>query len=129
MTSSTDGQAPEKTYATTVRPAKLPDVVVVPREVVTDAKLSLADLGLWVKLASWTHVDIHLDAAVKALLAGDFGRRVDVDEASLRAGVQRLIDAGLLTVDSAEAKRFRAEGWGAHKDQDAFLPSQPPRPA
>lgn len=106
MTSS-DGQEPEKTYATTVRPTKQPDVVVVPREVVLDPKLSLADLGLWVKLASWTYVDIHLDAAVKALLAGDFGNRVDVDEASLRAGIQRLIDAGLLDVDTAAEKAAR----------------------
>ncbi|WP_431776460.1 hypothetical protein [Streptomyces cucumeris] len=127
MTSSDDGQEPEKTYATTVRPAKLPDVVVVPREVVTDAKLSLADLGLWVKLAGWTHVDADLDQFVKLLLAGDFGRRVDVDEDGLRAGVQRLIDAGLVTVDTAASKKARAEGWGADKDQDAFMPPTPPR--
>jgi hypothetical protein len=122
MTSSTDGQGPEKTYATTVRPAKLPNVVVVPCDLAADAKLSLADLGLWVKLTSYTRVDADLDRFVKSLLAGDFGHRVDVDEAGLRAGVQRLIDAGYVTVDTAESKKARAEGWGIGRDQDSFTP-------
>ncbi|MGW1037884.1 hypothetical protein ACWD4Z_37570 [Streptomyces antibioticus] len=127
MTSTDDGQEPKKTYATTIRPTKVPDVVVVPREVFTDATLSLADLGLWVKLAGWTRADVNLDRAVEAFLGGSFGQRVDVDEAGLRAGVQRLIDAGLITVDTAEAQKARAEGWGADKDQDAFIPPVPPR--
>lgn len=120
MTSRDDGQEPGKTYATTVRPAKLPDVVVVPREVVNDPKLSLADLGLWVKLTSWSRVDGDLDRFVRTLLAGDFGRRVDVDEAGLLAGVQRLIDAGLVDVDTAEAKRARTQ-WSRDRD----FPPQP----
>lgn len=114
MTSSASGQEPEKTYATTVRPTRLPEVVVVPKELVNDAKLSLADLGLWVKLTGYTHVDADLDKFVKWLLAGSFGRRVDVDEAGLRAGVQRLIDAGYVTVDTAEAKKARND-WGSEE--------------
>lgn len=128
MTSSDAGQEPEKTYVTTVRPAKVPDVVVVPREVVTDAKLSLADLGLWVKLAGWTYGDVDLDQAVKAFLAGDFGRRVDVDEASLRAGVQRLIDAGLVTVETAEAKKAREDWENWRPGEDVPGPGIPRRP-
>lgn len=119
MTSSADGQEPEKTYATTVRPAKLPDVVVVPRELVDDAKLSLADLGLWVKLTGHTRVEVDLDKFVQRLLAGPFGSRVDVDEAGLRAGLQRLIDAGYVTVDTAEAKKGRDE-WGSGGKAPAF---------
>ncbi|MGW1252245.1 hypothetical protein [Streptomyces sp. NPDC002535] len=119
MTSSDDGQEPEKTYSTTVRPAKVPDVVVVPREVFTDATLSLADLGLWVKLAGRSRFDADLDKAVKAFMTSDFGRRVDVDEAGLRAGIQRLIDAGLLTVDTAESKRAR-EDWGSDEKMPRF---------
>ncbi|MCS0606028.1 hypothetical protein NX794_33190 [Streptomyces sp. LP11] len=124
MTSSADGQEPEKTYATTVRPAKLPDVVVVPRELVDDAKLSLADLGLWVKLTGYTRVEADLDKFVAWLLAGPFGSRVDVDEAGLRAGVQRLIDAGYVTVDTAGAKKARADRGAAEMN---MFPVYPPR--
>lgn len=124
MTSSADGQEPEKTYATTVRPVKLPDVVVVPRELVDDAKLSLADLGLWVKLTGYARVDTDLDKFVKWLLAGAFGKRVDVDEAGLRAGVQRLIDAGYVTVDTAGSKKAR-DDWGAAEMEK--MPVFPPR--
>ncbi|WP_405393494.1 hypothetical protein OG596_38725 (plasmid) [Streptomyces sp. NBC_01102] len=100
-------EKPEEKFSTTVRRTKLSSVVLVPQEVVLDARLSLADLGLYVKLTQRTATDVDLDKLVEDLLAGEFGKRVDVDEAGLRAGVQRLIDAELLAVHTAREKEAR----------------------
>ncbi|MFJ7416587.1 hypothetical protein ACIQWZ_38185 [Streptomyces sp. NPDC098077] len=98
--------AEEPEFSTTVRRTKMTDAVLVPGEVVDDARLSLADLGLYVKLTQWSGrlAEVDLDQMVTGLLDLSFGDRVDVDEAGLRAGFQRLIDAGLLQVRTAREK-------------------------
>lgn len=102
-------EEPEE-FSTTVRRTKLANGVLVPEEVVDDAKLSLADLGLYVKLTLWSGrvAEVDLDQMVGGLLDLPFGDRVDVDEAGLRAGFQRLIDAGLLQVHTASEKAAQA---------------------
>jgi len=103
MTEAGEQQAPLPTLAQTDQP----DVAVIPGSVINSPKLSLADLGLYVKL---THLmDLYtgpsLDQMVGELLRGAFGQRVDVDEQVIRAGVQRLIDAGHLELQEPPRPR------------------------
>lgn len=74
--------------------ASTPDALLVPAEVIFDPKLSLADLGLYVKIAQLQQIlNDDVDSMVAELLQGRFGQRVDVREEEIRAGIQRLADA------------------------------------
>ncbi|MFH8620123.1 hypothetical protein ACH4E8_34285 [Streptomyces sp. NPDC017979] len=89
-----------------------PDVVVVPSSVINDPEVSPNDLGLYVRALHY--IALHygpydLDELVTFLTGGRMGQRADGNEAALRAGLQRLADAGhlQLTFPAAVAKPIR----------------------
>ncbi|MFE6885851.1 hypothetical protein [Streptomyces sp. NPDC057702] len=73
-----------------------PQPVVVEPEVL-DAHLSLHDLGLYVKVSQWLPLlveDVSVHDCIAHMRYGAFGEQNS--EVELRAGLQRLADAGLL---------------------------------
>ncbi|WP_329391296.1 hypothetical protein OG625_00780 [Streptomyces sp. NBC_01351] len=76
-------------------------VIVEPE--VLGAGLSLYDLGLYVKVSEYlldVDQDISVDDFITPLRRGTFGQANS--EAELRAGLQRIADAGLLDLDDHE---------------------------
>ncbi|AVZ78007.1 hypothetical protein SLUN_38935 (plasmid) [Streptomyces lunaelactis] len=76
--------------------------VVVAREVLASG-LSLADLGLYVKVEQLLDVlegDIDVARVIQELLAGTAGPVPDVSAGSLQAGISRLSAAGLYDLDA-----------------------------
>ncbi|MFB6482024.1 hypothetical protein ACFCXF_30790 [Streptomyces virginiae] len=73
--------------------------VIVPEKVLS-ARLSLQDIGLYVQVRIILDFLIEgpdISEVVKELAHGRLGE--EVGEAALRAGVQRLIDAGILVLE------------------------------
>jgi hypothetical protein len=80
-----------------------PQPVVVEPEVL-HAQLSLYDLGLYVKASEWLPLlveDVKVDDFITQVRYGVFGEHNS--EADLRAGLQRLADAGFLVLDDRSA--------------------------
>lgn len=84
-----------------IRQGDFPDVVVVPSSVINDPEVSPNDLGLYVRALHY--IELHygphdLDELVTFVTGGRMGQRADGNEAAVRSGLQRLADAGHLTV-------------------------------
>ncbi|MDN3262861.1 hypothetical protein QWJ26_24255 [Streptomyces sp. CSDS2] len=84
-----------------IEPEDYPDVVVVPASVIIDPDVSPNDLGLYVRAMhemSLYYGPHDLDETVTRMTGGRMGQRIDGNEAAVRAGLQRLVDAGHLKV-------------------------------
>lgn len=115
---------PEMQRYTTVRRQDRPDVVVVSENVVSNPLISMADLGLYVRLAHYIDQQdsgADLETMLRHLLNGELGKRVDISEQELRAGIQRLADAGYLGIEQGTRPPYGPPSWPGG-------PASPPRP-
>ncbi|MFE3476234.1 hypothetical protein ACFXOI_32260 [Streptomyces bacillaris] len=77
------------------------NVVIVPDSVVNDPDVSPNDLGLYVQVLFWMNMLVpphDLDYIVMQMTSGRRGERADSNEAAVRSAIQRLADAGHLSV-------------------------------
>ncbi|MFD9053443.1 hypothetical protein [Streptomyces zaomyceticus] len=92
------------------------------------ANLSLYDLGLYVKVNEWLPLlveGVSVDDLLLQMRSGRFGE--ENSEADLRAGIQRLADAGLIDLDDEDDQ----DGPLAHLVADRIRelpPYSPPHP-